>query len=307
MDGRGFVTPMEVIARGGSVSYLDLAHVPMTDPARLLEEKALRHRAAAEKLAELTSSWSERSVPTGTPNARAAATGGFPRGTIPGEMIDYFLQFKNFGLSFTSLQLEAIAEMASVRGGGTGLRSGLAYFAGLAVPMMVAGGAYIQIKKLLDGQDPEPMDKAFAFKAIITGGGFGLFGDFLKATQNRFGQTVIEALAGPGIAYLGDSLNLLFAILAQPDERAGKARQYAGRWTPIAASHPATRAAFNRVILDNLQWASDPKAQKSFKRRYQKAKSSGSPYFLPPGTLTPVGGKLPARRMPDLGNAVPGG
>jgi hypothetical protein len=46
-------------------------------------------------------SWSERSVPAGTPNARSLVTGKAERGTVAGELLDFLLQYKSFGLSFT--------------------------------------------------------------------------------------------------------------------------------------------------------------------------------------------------------------
>lgn len=304
IDHNGFVTPAEIARRGGSVSYLDINQVPMTDPARLAEEKALRHRQAAEKLAELTTSWSERSVPSGTPNARAVLSAGKQRGTIPGELMEYFLQFKSFGLSFTSLQLEAMGQMGGFRS-----KSGLGYLAALVIPMTIGGMAYIAIKHLLNGEDPEDMtDPAFAGKALLTGGGFGLFGDFVKASENRFGQSMLEALQGPGVAYLSDTMQLMYGMAAAAmqaeDQNPGRrASQYLGRWTPVVSSHPATRAAWQRVVLDNLQWATDPKADKSFKAKAARAKANGAPYFLPPGTLTPSRA-APKRRVPDFGNAI---
>jgi hypothetical protein len=242
-------------------------------------------------------------VPTGTPNAKAAISGGLARGTIPSEMLNYFAQFKGFGLSFTANQLEAMAEMASHKGGGQGLKTGAGYFAALAVPLSIGAGVKIQISNMLDGKDPETMDAAFAAKAVLTGGGFGLFGDFAKMTENRFGQTFVDAAAGPGLAYLGDSFNLAYAMVLQPDQRAAEFRQYAQRWTPFLSSSPATRAGYNRVVLDNMQWATDPKANKKFKAKAQKAAKDGSPYWLPPGTLTPARGLQPIR-APNFGNAV---
>jgi hypothetical protein len=319
IDHNGFVTPMEIITRGGEVRYLDSLGVAATPGMRAAEDKALAHRAAAEKLAELVSSWSERSVPTGTPNARAIVSSGVPRGTIPGELVDYVLQLKSFGLSFTAMQIEAVTEMAGRKGGGTGLRSGLGYFAPLCIGLTIGAAAYIQIKAVLDGKDPPSVeDPGFWGNALLTGGGFGLFGDFVKATENRFGQSMIENLVGPGLALLGDSFNLAWQMVADgvgntrevlggPEYQAGtpsELRQFAQRWTPVASSHPATRAAFNRVVLDNLQWMTDPKADKKFKAKLGKAKKDGSPYFLPPGSLTPAGRRLPGIRPPDMGNAL---
>jgi hypothetical protein len=303
IDGQGFVTPVEIMRRGGQVSYLNVNQVPLTDPARIAEVKALRHREAAEKLAELTSSWSERAVPSGTPNARAVLAAGTQRGTVPGELMQYWLQFKSFGLSFTTLQLEALGQMGGLRS-----KTGLAYLAALAVPMTIGGAIYNQIRGMLDGKDPEDMtEPAFWGKSALTGGGFGLFGDFIKATENRFGQSLTEATFGPGIAYLSDAFHLArsfaeSALTADVAPAGKQTAEFAGRWTPVVSSHPATRLAWRRIFIDNLQWATDPKAHKSFKARISKAKREGAPYWMPPGTLTP-GAKSPMR-APNLGNAV---
>ena len=305
IDHNGFVTPMEIINRGGNVQYLDLRLGGLSSAQQLAEVRAIRHREAAEKLAELTTSWSERSVPSGTPNARAVVSAGSQRGTIPGELIDYFLHLKSFGLSFTALQIEAIGEMAGQRGGGRGLRTGLGYFASLAVPLSIGGGVYIQLKALADGKDPMDMTTAnFWEKALLTGGGFGLFGDFLRASQNRFGQSTLEALQGPGIAFLSDAIGAAYKHLNDP---LGEGREAGDkmleRWMPVLSSHPLTRLAYRRVLLDNLQWAKDPKADKAFKAKAASAKKNGAGYFLPPGTLTP-GRKVPARRAPSWQNAL---
>ena len=306
VDHNGFVTPMEILSQGGSVNYLNLNQVGALTPVGLAETKALRHREAAEKLAELTTSWSERSVPAGRPNDRAFINAGGERGTFPREMMEYFGQFKSFPMSFTAMQIEAMGEMASVKGGGKGFRTGLAYFAGIATPVTMAGAVYIQMKNLRDGRDPEDMtEPSFWVRALVTGGSFGLFGDFLKASENRYGQSFLGALAGPVPAFLGDAISVAWhGALGEEGSARDAAMNVANRWTPFLSSHPAVSTAYRRVVLDNLQWAIDPRADKRFKAKASKAKSDGSPYFLPPGTFTPSGGKMPARRLPDWQNAV---
>jgi hypothetical protein len=297
VDPAGFVTAREIERRGGAVTYLDMSGGALQSPAHAAEAKALAHRAAAEKLSEVIHSWQERSVPAGTPNARSAITGVLPRGTVAGELVDYMLQYKSFGLSFTALQIEAVGEMAARRGGGTGYRSGLGYFAPLAIMLTVGGALYLQIKGLLDGREPEDMNPVnnpgFWIKAGMTGGGFGLFGDFVKASENRFGQSPIEALAGPGVAFLGDAWmltagNLLEKAGGAEDAKAGReTRRFMQRYTPIVSSHWATRGAYNRIVLDNLQWMLDPEADRSFKAQARQAEKDGRRYFVPPGSLTP--------------------
>ncbi|OBQ59570.1 hypothetical protein EFV37_22180 [Mesorhizobium loti] len=296
-DPAGFVTPRQIELNGGAVQYLDMRTAAPHDIAA--EAKALAHRDASEKLAEVINSWSERSVPAGTPNARSLLTGKAERGTFGGELLDFLLQYKSFGLSFTALQLEAIGEMAATRGGGTGFRrSGMAYFAPMAIMLTLGGAAYLQIKSLLDFKKPEDMNPAtnpaFWLKAGFQGGGFGLFGDFVKSTENRFGQSFQESIMGPGLAFVGDTAGLVLGNLQQA--AAGEkvnpgraARKYLQRYTPIVASNWLTRGIYNRLVLDNLQWLTDPEADKSFKAQIGRAKKAGTPYMIAPGQLTPPG------------------
>lgn len=303
IDADGFVTPRQIEGNGGAVQYIDMAPGRSTPAMVAAETKALAHRAAAEKLSEVITSWSERSVPAGTPNARSVVSGKIQRGTIAGEMLDYMLQYKSFGLSFTALQLEATAEMAAVRGGGKGFHTGAAYFAALAVPLTLGGAVAIQLRTLIDGKEPESMNPAenpgFWMKATLSGGGFGLFGDFAKSTENRFGQSMQESLAGPGFAFIGDALGLTLGNAMEVvtgDQRKGlggrtqigrETTKFLRRYTPVASSHWATRGVYNRLVLDNLQWLLDPGADKSFKALARQAAKNGTPYFVPPGAFTP--------------------
>lgn len=291
------MTQRQIELNGGAVQYLDMTGGGLQSLAHADEAKALAHREASEKLSEVITSWSERSVPAGTPNTRSLITGSVPRGTVAGELMDYFLQYKSFGLSFTAMQLEAIGEMAALRGGGQGRRSGLAYFAPLAVMLTLGGAVAMQIQSLLDFKKPEDVNPVnnpgFWLRATVKGGGWGLFGDFVKSSENRFGQSFIESQAGPGVAFIGDTLGLLLGtpLTALRNEKAQPGRKmvkYLGRYTPWVASHWATRGAFNRLVLDNLQWMLDPEVDKNFKSRVSQAKKSGTPYFIKPGDWTPA-------------------
>jgi hypothetical protein len=297
VDPLGFVTQRQIEANGGPVTYLDMSGGALQSAAHMAEAKALAHREAADKLSEVINSWSERAVPAGTPNTRSAVTGLVPRGTVAGEMLDYFMQFKSFGFSFTAMQLEAMAEMAATRGGGKGRRSGLAYFAAMAVPLTLGGAVYLQVKSLLDGKQPEDMNpltnKAFWVKAGLASGGFGLFGDFVKATENRFGQSLWQSIQGPVPAFIGDTLGLtignVYAKSIGAKVNIGRdVTDYLRRYTPFVASNWLTRGVFNRLVMDNLQWALDPAADKSFKSRIGLAKKAGTPYFVKPGQFTPM-------------------
>lgn len=264
VDPDGLVTPMSIIGQSGD-------------------------RDVAEKLAELTMSWRERSVPSGTPNTRSLFTGKVPRGTMVGETAEFFLQFKSFGLSFAANQIEAMSRYALNDSRGAAI--GAAHYAStLLIGMTIGGAVAQQLIGLADGKDPEDMTTAsFWGKAFLKGGGFGIFGDMLQANTNRFGQGLAGMIAGPGAAMVSDTVQLPFDILGSAEGKTAKpAIDYAGRYTPILPSFWATRGAWRRMVLDQLQWLADPKAHQSFRAKTRDLrKRTGQDYFWRPGDPLP--------------------
>lgn len=261
------------------------------DPGGVLDKTG--DLALAEKYSAMIIGWNERSVPSGDIRIKSALQGISPRGTITGELVDFATQFMSFGLSFTARQLEAIY-MFSMAGNPKWGRIGQAgrgagYFAAMSVSLMFGAAAYNQIKAIADGKDPEDMtDPKFWVKSFVQGGGGGLFADFVSKSESRFGQSFQESISGPGVAFVSDSVDLtigsIMRILQGDDAKLGrKASNYLGRYTPVLSSHPATRLIYRRMLIDNLQWLTDPDAEKSF-----QAKKRRATYFVPPGEgITP--------------------
>ncbi|WP_377299621.1 hypothetical protein [Rhizobium sp. SGZ-381] len=263
------------------------------DPGGVVERTG--DLALAEKYAELITQWAERSVPSGNPRVKSVLTGGVKRGTILGEIAEFGSQFMSFGFSFTARQLEAmyIYSMLSRSTGGR-IARGSAYFAAMAIPLTMGAAFYTQVLNVLNGKDPEDMtNKAFWAKAFVKGGGGGLFADFVDKAENRFGQGIAATLGGIGGAFISDTVDLsirsIQTLIWQDDyDVPRRTVKYVGRYTPILSSHPATRAAYRRAFVDQLQWLLDPEADASF--RAQKAKSG---MWWEPGELTP-------RRLPEM-------
>lgn len=257
----------------------------------------------AEKYAELITQWSERSVPAGDPRVKSVLTGGTQRGTILGEVAEFGSQFLSFGMSFTARQLEAIFvySMLGRSSGGKVARGGW-YFASMAIPLMMGAAFYTQISNLLNGKDPEDMNPmtnpGFWGKAFVKGGGGGLFADFVNRAENQFGQSFAETLPGPGASFVGDTLDVTLRTIRAiipggEDQKLGRnASKYVGRYTPILSSHPATRTAYRRMFVDQLQWLTDPEAEASFKAQKRRASS-----WWEPGAMTPS-------RLPDMSTAL---
>lgn len=299
---KGAMEGFGIKARHWHVMRMATDEMGFLDPVSVLDKTG--DRALAEKYAELIAQWGERQVPAGDPRVKSFITGMLPRGTVMGEIAHFGTQFMSFSMSFTARQMEAVwlmAMQANTRGGRL-LRGG-AYFAALAGTLTIGAGIYRQIKAVLDGRDPEDMTQpSFWVQSFVQGGGGGIFADFVAASEDRFGHSPAERIAGPGGALIGDTLGLTFGNLIElmRDERnddgtrkgtnAGReAAQFAGRYTPVLSSHPATRLWYRRMVIDNLQWMFDPKADKSFKAQKRRAS-----YWWVPGEARPRRGPDPA-------------
>ena len=76
--------------------------------------------------------------------------------------------------------------------------------------------------------------------------------------ENRFGQSFAETLPGPGAAFIGDTLDLSLRTIRAiipggEDQKLGRnASKYVGRYTPVLASHPATRMWYRRAFVDQF-------------------------------------------------------
>jgi hypothetical protein len=76
----------------------------------------------------------------------------------------------------------------------------LGYALGFFAATTIGGALALELKEIAKGKDPRPIPRAkdpalehaeFWGAAMLQGGGWGIFGDFLGSTENRFG-------GGPG-------------------------------------------------------------------------------------------------------------
>lgn len=260
---------------------------------------AARDADAAAKYVEMILGETERAVPSGTLRSRAFFVNP-QRGKFGNELMESFLQYRSFGLSMMTLQLEALAH----EGGLTSAR-GAGYAAQMFILTTLGGAAALQLKSIANGRDPQNMkDVKFWMAAMATGGGFGIAGDFLFADQNRFGHSLGETLAGPTVGFVGDLMKFVggnVQELAQgKDTNAGKeAVDLAGRYTPFLSTAWQTRLAFKRLVIDQLQYQLDPHAVRRWRAAERKAlKERGQGAWWPQGELGPA-------RAPDWSRAVP--
>ncbi len=273
----GMIRPIDVaaLADGPALPGVQkLLGIDATDAAAAEAQAREGARRIAEQYLEMILAWTERAVPSGTARARSFATGNYARGTWQNELIEGGLQFKSFLLSFTTLQLQAVA----MEGGWRSAR-GAGYAAGMMISLTLGGALAMQLRHIINGRDPQPVDDPrFWLQAAQTGGGVGLLGDFLFADVNRFGHSIGEQIVGPQVTAAWDLGKLTFGNMQElalgADTRAGReAVNFAGRYTPVLSSLWYMRAAYRHTVLDQLQRLLDPEAERAFRAEASRLKS----------------------------------
>lgn len=302
-DSAGFIQPADVarLADGPALPNVQkLLGIDATDAAVAAEQTSAGVRRIAEQYLEMILGETERAVPSGTARSKSFFVGRSPKGSIWSEIVESGLQFKGFLLSFSTLQWQAIQQEVAAGG----VARGAAYAGGLFLPLTLGGALAVQFKAMSNGKDPQPMDDPkFWLAAMQTGGGLGLAGDFLFADVNRFGQTFAEMMAGPTVG-LGTDLwklgagNLQQLIQGKPTKAGREALNFTGRYTPVLGSLWQTRAAYRRVILDQLDYLVDPEAHKYFREQESRLRrETGQAWWWRPGAALP-------ERAPDLSGAL---
>jgi hypothetical protein len=224
----------------------------------------------------------EFGVPTPGARERAMMTWGYRPGTPEGEALRYLMQFKAFPLTVTT---KVLGRKLYGNPGGKADKLGLAMYIASSTAL---GYLAMSMKSLQRGQTPrDPMDYKTWIAAMTQGGGFGLYGDFMLGETNRFGRSLLDTLAGPGLGIISDIDELRARIMAG-DDVAGNALRLAMNNTPFVNLF-YTRAALDYLILYQLQEMVNPGYLRRMERRI--AKEQGQRYLLrSPSQAIPRGG-----------------
>ena len=210
-----------------------------------------------------------QAVPQATIRSRAFLRGGTTKGTLAGEIIEGFAQFKSFP---TTIMQTNVQRYMTLEGWGNKVQYGLDFM----VTMAIAGALGLQGRELLKGRDAMDMsDPKFWGKAIMTGGGLGILGDFLFSQRNEYGRGLGATVAGPQVGLLNDFLNLTvgnaYQLSMGEETKFGRESvNFLKQYTPGSSAWFA-RLALERLVWDNLKKMVDPKADASF-RRFERSR-----------------------------------
>jgi hypothetical protein len=281
---------------------INLAEVHKTESGLDLvrpNELATHRPELAERYINMILTLTSFAVPEGTNRSRIAVLGNTRPGTWQGEFMRSVMQFKSFGAVFAMLHGGEIARRVI----GKQYGQAAAYAGALLISTTVLGGLAMQLKSVAAGRDPQPMNtQEFWAAAVLQGGGIGIFGDFFFSDINRFGGGLAGSLTGPAIEKATSLLNLTLGNAIQlyqgEDTKFGRELVQFARGNIPGGNIWQIRLAWERLVLDQVQYLLDPQANAAFKRRQASyAKDFGQGFWWAPGSTSP-------QRGPNMGNAL---
>ncbi|MCJ8159899.1 hypothetical protein, partial [Sphingomonas sp. LaA6.9] len=258
---------------------------------RSIEDPVLQRRVMEMILAE-----TDMAVPVPGIRQQALINSRAKRGTWLGELLRTGFQFKSFPVTVMFLQGQRIM-------GQQGWNRA-AYATGMIALTTAAGALAIDMKDVAKGRDPRPhADWEFWLEAAFQGGGAGIYGDFIRSSESRFGSGIDDTLKGPAwqTAATIESLTLdpLWALKEGKDPKIGKKAVRALRSETPGGSLWYLRLGFERLLADQLQEWADPDYRQSWRRMERDADKRGQEFYWAPGETAPD-------RAPDISNLFEG-
>ncbi len=273
-----------------------LAPVHFREAATHLDAAARENLAT--RLQAIFDEQTQYAVQIASVEGRARIVGEMKPGTVGGEMLNSFMQFKSYPITFFLLHSRRAMAQRTNRG-----MAG--YVAAMAAGLTLFGALSIQLKAIAKGEDPRDMTEwRFWAAAFLQGGSLGIFGDFLYGLTSRSGQDIKSNIAGPVFGTLIDAgaipANLIKDLLTGDDITLGRdVTNFARRNTPGTSLFYA-RAALDRMLWDQVQLVLDPEAEAHWRRQERaRVRQFGNERFWERGELTPD-------RAPDMGAALGG-
>lgn len=241
-------------------------------------------REIGDRFMEMIHTETDLAVPVADLKTRAFVNSKLERGTVMGEVGRTMFQFGGFGVAVVLRQGAQILAMQPA----TAAR----YAAGLFIATTLGGAVSLQMKALAEGKDLRPMDDPnFWAAAVMQGGGFGIFGDFLFSATSRDDRGIEAKLAGPTFSDVTGIVSV-----ARSEEPRKRLVREAKSFLP-GNNLWYTRLAFDRLVADQIDEAINPDIRNARRRLDRYAREQGTAYWWEPGDTAP-------ERAPDFANAL---
>lgn len=260
-----------------------------------LREGGIDERQARTVEAKFRAYFADRSavaVLQGGAREKLYVTQAAQAGTAMGEAIRLVMQFKSYGISFVQKVIGRYTQedrFWSIPGSVFRLpASEAAQMGQLIVTLTGLGYLSMAAKDIAKGREPrDPARLDTMQAAMLQGGGFGIYADFLLARTNRFGGGFFDTAMGP-----------LFGDVSAAGDLWSKSRDYVTGQSDDAPDVEAfnfvkgntpfinlfyTRAAVDYLILYHIQEAINPGSLRRMEQRLKR--EQGQEYLLPPSEV----------------------
>lgn len=192
--------------------------------------------------------------------ATGAVLGEARQGTALRATASSVMMFKSFGITVVMNHLLPAMRHAATAQGADRISRLLPILIGTTV----MGGIAIQAKDVLYGKTPRDVANMDFWKmAMMQGGGFGIFGDYLLSDTSRFNQNFQTTLMGPVAGFVNDG----FRVFAGNFDRAlqeGEESKFLADFSQFSSRYiPGiklwyTRLLLERALTDQVQRMADP-------------------------------------------------
>lgn len=170
---------------------------------------------------------------------------------------------------------------------GHGLQAGSPDVAGLVnvlIGSTILGYVGMQSKNILKNKTIRPLSSPGTYlAALLQGGGLGLYGDFLFGQSNRFGQSMLESLAGPVPVSLSQGAQILVSLEHLQDP-VNQMNAYLKNNIPLLNLF-YLRTSLDFLFLNGLTEMASPGAMQRYQT--QISKDNDQQFIINPLVLSP--------------------
>lgn len=225
---------------------------------------------------------------------RSIMNQGTRPGTMMGDLNRFLTQFKSFPAAYMQKTLgrELYGRGYAPTPLGEGyrgskdliaaLRNGNGEWPGLGQLLLwTTAFGYLSMasKDVAKGREPrDTKDYKTWIAAMVQGGGFGIFGDFMFGEVSRFGNKPLETLAGPTLGTAASAVDL-WSKVRSGDDAAASAMRLAQNNTPFLNLF-YTRIAMDHLFLYSVQEALNPGSLRRTEERIRK--ENGQQFLVRP-------------------------
>lgn len=225
---------------------------------------------------------------------RSILNQGTRPGTVMGDLNRFLTQFKSFPAAYMQKTLgrelygrgyaptplgegyRGSNDLIAALRNGNGEKLGLAQ---LLLWTTAFGYLSMTAKDAVKLREPRPADDPKTWiAAMVQGGGFGIFGDYLFGEASRFGNRPLESAAGPTLSTAA-SVADLWNKIRSGDDAAASSFNLALNNTPFLNLF-YTRIALNHLFLYSVQEAMNPGSLRRTEQRIQK--ENGQQFLIRP-------------------------